>query len=131
MQTKFRALVLASAAIAAVAMTSIPAMALSSTTLNVPFSFTVQGKTLPAGEYSVQRDDLGLFVELASKDASQHVTWIARAGEGDTHRVVLRFEERGQDHVLQSVQYGRLISPRLTPKPKKGETMAPEYEVQQ
>jgi len=131
MQTKFKSLVLASAAITAVAMTSIPAMALSATILNVPFSFTVQGKTLPAGEYSIQRDDLGIFVKLQSKDASQHLSWIARAGDFDNSRVVLRFEEHGQEHVLQSVQYGRLASPRLTPKPKKGENMAPEFVVQQ
>jgi hypothetical protein len=131
MQTKFRSLVLASAAIAALAMASIPAMAVSATTLNVPFSFTVQGKTLPAGQYWIQRDDLGLFVKLESKDSSQHLSWIARTGDSDNSRVVLRFEAHGQDHVLQSVQYGRLISPRLTAKPKKGESMAPEFEVQQ
>jgi hypothetical protein len=131
MQTKFRSLVLASAAIAAAAMTSIPAMAVTETTLNVPFSFTVQGKTLPAGEYTIQRDDLGIFVKLQSKDASQHLSWLARAGEKNTDRVVLRFEEHGQDHVLQSVQYGRLVSPRLTAKARKGESMAPEFVVQQ
>jgi hypothetical protein len=131
MQTKFRSLVLASTAIAAVAMTSIPAMAVSATTLNVPFSFTVGGKTLPAGEYSIQRDDLGMFVRLASKDDSQHLSWIARAGDTDNRRVVLRFEEHGLEHVLQSVQYGRLVSPRLTAKAKKGENMAPEFVVQQ
>jgi hypothetical protein len=131
MQTKFRSLVLASAAIAAVALTSIPAMAVSASTLNVPFSFTVQGKTLPAGQYSIQRDDFGRFVRLESKDASQNLSWIARPGDSDNSRVVLRFEEHGQEHVLQSVQYGRLVSPRLTAKAKKGESMAPEFVVQQ
>jgi hypothetical protein len=131
MQTKFRAFALASAAIAVAAMTSIPAMAVRATTLNVPFSFTVQGKTLPAGEYSVQRDDFGNFVKLESKDATQHITWIAHSDDTDNSRVVLRFEEHGQDHILQSVQFGRLMSPRLTPKPKKGENMTPEFVVQQ
>lgn len=131
MQTRFRSLILASAAIAAAAMSSIPAMAVITTSLNVPFSFTVQGEAFPAGEYSVQRDDLGNFVKLQSKDASLHHSWLARAGETSPDRVVLRFEEHGQQHVLQSVQYGRLVSPRLTGKGKKGENMAPEFLVQQ
>jgi hypothetical protein len=131
MQTKFRSLILASAAVAAAAITSIPAMAVSATTLNVPFSFTVEGKTLPAGLYSIERDDRGVFVKLESQDSSQHLLWIAHAGDSDNSRVVLRFEEHGQEHVLQSVQYGRLISPRLTSKAKKGESMAPEFEIQQ
>jgi hypothetical protein len=131
MQTKFRSFVLASAAIAAIAMTSIPAMAVSATTLNVPFSFTAQGKTLPAGRYSVERDDLGMFVKLQSQDASQHITWVARAGEGSPDSVILRFEAHGQEHILQSVQYGRLVSPRLTSKARKGENMAPEFVIQQ
>jgi YD repeat-containing protein len=129
MQTKFRSLILASAAIAAAAMTSIPATAVSATTLNVPFNFTVEGKTLPAGQYSIQRDDLGRFVRLQSQDAAQHLLWIAQPSDADTNRVVLRFEEHGQEHVLQYVQYGRLISPRLTAKAKKGENMAPEFQV--
>ena len=106
-------------------------MAVSATTLNVPFNFTVEGKTLPAGQYSIQRDDRGIFVKLQSMDASQHLLWIAHAGDSDNSHVVLRFEEHGQEHVLQSVQYGRLISPRLTAKAKKGESVAPELVVQQ
>jgi hypothetical protein len=131
MQTKFRSLALASAAIAAVAMTSIPAMAVRTTTLKVPFSFSVEGKTLPAGEYLIQGDDLGVLVKMQSKDSSQHFSWIARPGDTKPDRVIVRFEEHGQEHVLQSVQYGRLVSPRLTAKAKKGESMAPEFVIEQ
>ncbi len=53
MRSKFSTFVLASATLAAVALATLPAMAETSTTLNVPFSFTINGQSLPAGTYSV------------------------------------------------------------------------------
>jgi hypothetical protein len=118
MRINFRSLVLASAAIAATAIASVPAHAATSgaTTLNVPFSFTVDGKSLPAGQYSVQRDSTGNFVRLESQDASQIFHWVARATDSSDNRVVLTFDQRGQTHALQSIQYGPLTTPRLDSK---------------
>ena len=36
-------------------------------TVNVPFNFTVAGKTLPAGSYLVNHDSTGSFVTLESR----------------------------------------------------------------
>ena len=105
------ALALAPAAMAAAALATNTAMA---ETLKVPFTFTVDGKDFPAGLYSVQRQSQNL-VTLISKDASQSFTWVVAPGDPaptDT-AVTLRVDELGQDHVLQSVQYGPLITPRL------------------
>jgi len=127
MQINFRTLVLASAAMAAVAMTSIPAMAATSGPVNltVPFSFTVQGKTLPAGVYSVMRDDLGIHVKLENRETAQTFVWFVHYADTNPDRVVLRFEVDGQTHALQSIQCGHLETSRLTKKVKKGEDISP------
>ena len=126
MQIKFSTFVLASAALAVAALTSTSAMASTARTLKVPFSFTVQGKTLPAGEYVVTRNDLGTMVELQSKDYSHNFSWLAEATGTAADRVALRFDVDGQDHILRSIQFGRLESTQLTRKVKKGEDITPQ-----
>lgn len=113
MRFKFPTLILAPAVLAAAALAINPAMA-ETKTLKIPFSFTVEGKSLPAGLYTVQRDHPGSFVKLQSMDLSQSFTWLASPSATKTDRVILHFEEQGQTHVLQSVQYGALETPRLT-----------------
>jgi hypothetical protein len=125
MQINFRTLVLASAAMAAAAMTSIPAMASSQVMLNVPFSFTVQGNSLPAGEYFVRRDDLGSHVKLESADAKHGYMWFIHATDAKADLVSLRFEVDGQNHTLQSIRYGNRETSKLTRKAKKGEDITP------
>jgi len=126
MQFKLSSLVLASAALAAVALATVPAVAETSATLNVPFNFTVNGQALPAGEYSVQRDDSGNFIRLQGKDSSHSFTWTALPGETRSDRVVLKFNGQGQTHVLQSVQYGPLTTTRLDRKTRHTEDMTPQ-----
>jgi hypothetical protein len=129
---KFRlgTLVLASVAMAAASITAIPAMAATSTTLNVPFSFTVGDQQLPAGLYSVQSDLSGTFVKLQSIDASHSFTWIALPN-GERSRVVLKFTSNGQTHVLQSVQSGAMVTPRLDKKGRKTEDVSPQIVIGQ
>jgi hypothetical protein len=126
MRSKFSTLVLASAALAAVALTTIPAVASATTTLNVPFSFTVNGRSLPAGAYSVQRDDSGNFVRLQGRDPSQNFVWVASPATIKGDRVVLKFDSQGQTHVLQSIQYGPVITTRLDRKTRKTEDVSPQ-----
>jgi hypothetical protein len=129
MRIKLSTLVLASAAMAAVALTAIPAMAsvTVTATVKVPFSFTVDGKQCPAGIYLVQRDTPGNFVRLQSKDASQNFGWIAGSSDAkDGSRVVLSFDQLGQTHILRSIQYGPLATPRLDKKLMKGEDISPQ-----
>jgi hypothetical protein len=126
MRSKFSTLVLASAALAAVALVTIPVVAETSTTLNVPFSFTVNGQSLPAGAYSVQRDSSGNFLRFQGKDASQSFLWLASPGATRGDRVVLKFEGQGQTHVLQSVQYGPFVTVRLNKKTRNTEDLSPQ-----
>jgi hypothetical protein len=123
MKTNFRTFVLASAAMAAAAMATLPAMAETAITLKVPFSFTVNGRSLPAGEYSVVRDDTNNFVRLQSRDSSASYTWVASPTASHSDRVILKFDGQAQGHVLQSIQYGPLVTARLDGK-KKNEAVA-------
>lgn len=124
MKSNFRNFVLASAALAAAAFTTLPAMAATSATLNVPFNFTVNGRNLPAGEYMVVRDTPGNFVRLQAKNSNESYTWVASPTASRTNRVVLKFEP-GADHVLQSIQYGPLVTADLSIKSKRSEDVTP------
>ena len=120
MKFRFSALVLASAAIAVTSMASVSAMAATSTKLTVPFSFTVNGRALPAGEYSVVRDDTMNFVRLQGKDVSQSYTWNGLNTGTNSGRVTLKFDADDQ-HALESIQYGSLVTTRINRKSRKAE----------
>ena len=99
----------------AAAFTSVDANA--QTAFNVPFSFNVGHSLLPAGIYSVERSGApwGKFVTLRSVQTSSTFTWTISPGQPlptDT-RVVLKFDEMGQAHLLRSVQYHSMITSRL------------------
>jgi hypothetical protein len=104
-------------------MATIPAVAETSATLRVPFSFTVNGRTLPAGDYSVVRSNNLAFVRLQSVNSFEGYSWIAGPSEEKRDRVVLRFNS--ENHALQSVQFGTVISPQLDKKWKNGESVIP------
>ena len=126
MRSKFSTLILASTALAAVALATIPAVAATSTTLNVPFSFTVGGHSLPAGLYLVQRDLSGSILRLQARDGSQGFSSIAIPSERNGDRAVLRFNSVGQTHVLESIQFGPLLTPKLDKKTRKTEDLFPQ-----
>jgi hypothetical protein len=115
MGSTLRNFVLAPVVLAAAALATNTAMA---ETVKVPFNFTFDGKDFPAGYYSVKREMSQNMVTLRSNATSQSFTWIIAPGDPaptDT-AVTLRFDELGQDHVLQSVQFGPLITRRLDKK---------------
>ena len=87
-------------------------------TVKVPFSFTVAGKLCPAGYYTVKRDMVHNMVTLQSKAATRTFSWfVSPADETPTaSKVTLRFNELGDAHSLQSVQFGALITSRLDKK---------------
>jgi hypothetical protein len=116
MQSMLRNLVLAPAVMAAAALVTSPAMA--ETTIKVPFTFTVAGKIFPAGRYLVIRADSGSFVTLANRESSQSATWVLGPGTPDPteNRIALKFDEVGRTHVLQSIQYGSMITSKLDKK---------------
>ncbi|HEX8810654.1 MAG TPA: hypothetical protein VF742_01555 [Terracidiphilus sp.] len=112
MRITLRSLFLALAVLAAAALTTQTASAAS---VRVPFNFEINGKTLPAGTYSVNRDLNGSFVILESEDCKIAYTWYALRGDSipSDHNVILRFDEYGSEYALQSVQFNSLITPRL------------------
>jgi hypothetical protein len=116
MQSILRKLILAPAVLAAAALTTGSAMA--GTPINVPFGFSVAGKSFPAGLYLVERDSQGGFVTLANRDWSQSSSW--RLGPGSPgpreNKVALKFAKMGDRRVLESIQYGPLITGKLDKK---------------
>lgn len=121
MQSILRNFVLAPVVMAAAALATNTAMA---ETVNVPFSFTVNGKNLPAGYYSVRREISQNMVTLRSNVSSDSFTWIVTPGNPDPNEtaVVLKFDEAGPAHALQSVQYGPLVTSKLDKKTKLAPT---------
>lgn len=112
-------LVMASAVMVAGAVAAAPAMA--EVLVNVPFSFTVNGKICPAGQYEIGHDATSSLVSLRNRSSwSRSFTWVAGPGEPapTDARVVLRFDENGADHTLQSVQFGSMITDRLDGRQK-------------
>jgi len=131
MQNNLRTLTLAaSAAFATAALTSIPAMAATANaaTVHVPFAFSVAGKTLPSGDYTVKRDPDNI-TRIQSSDASQRFAWVTVAAPQNDDRVALRFTGIGTIHVLESIQFGALTTPTLVTHAGKTEEISPEYAI--
>jgi hypothetical protein len=120
MRNMIRNLMVASAVLATAALATTSAMA---STLKVPFSFTVNGKQCPAGYYSVERGFTGNVVTVASRDGSRSFTWTLHPGdpEPSSQAVIMHFEAQGENHALQSVQYGSQVTTVITRKSKRTE----------
>ncbi|MFZ0633371.1 MAG: hypothetical protein WBD32_13965 [Acidobacteriaceae bacterium] len=114
--------VLASAVMLAGALAAAPAMA--EVMVNVPFSFTVNGKVCPAGRYQIGHDAASSVVTLRAVNTwSRSFAWIAGSGNASPYdsRVILRFDANGDQHELQSVQFGSMITDRLDRGPRHSE----------
>ena len=107
--------VLAPAVLAAAVLTASSAKA--ETTVNIPFNFTADGHVCPAGRYILQHDSNSSFLTLSRKGSADTFTWIVGPADSTSERKIsLKFDELGKTHVLQSVQYGTLITSRLDKK---------------
>jgi hypothetical protein len=115
MRLNLGSLFLAPALLAAAAIT--PQLA-SAAVLHVPFAFTVSGHTLPAGEYTVNRDLHGGFVTLKSADGTQSFNWMIAPGDPNPNAstVAMRFDVTDSGYALQSVQYGGMVTRKLDKK---------------
>ena len=89
-------------------------------TLNVPFSFTVAGQSMPAGAYTVQQDLFHNTVILRNKDASKSFAYPLRPGDslGNEVHVALKFSSLGETHVLHSIQFGSKMTSPLDQRPR-------------
>lgn len=85
------------------------------TTLDVPFSFTVAGQTMPAGVYTVQQDNFHNVVVLRNKNATKSFTYALRPGDPTANEVhvTLSFATEGESHILRSIQVGSKMTSRL------------------
>lgn len=124
MQSMLRKLVMAPAVLVVAGLLTSSAMA--ATTIKVPFSFKVGEKWFPAGYYVVDRDDSGSFVSLTGKNTPQSATWVLAPGSPapTETKIALRFSQFGDTHVLQSVQYGALITSRLDKNTERNNQMS-------
>jgi hypothetical protein len=118
MRFPIRKIFLAPAVLAASALAT--SSALAATPVQVPFSFTVAGKTCPAGNYTVFTGPLSNTVRLVNQDSSRNFVWIVEPGDPQPtdHRVILTFDTRGDGHELRTVQLGNRVTSRLD-KPSK------------
>jgi hypothetical protein len=123
MRNTFSKFILAPAIMAAAALATIPAMA-ETTTINVPFSFNVAGKTLPAGAYSVEHDSASNFVRLRSQQTAQSFIWTASPSAEKGNWVSLKFDRQGNTFTLNSVKAGPMITPRLDKNTAASERMS-------
>ena len=116
MKLSVRNLVIASAMMAAVAVTTTSAMA--ATTVKVPFNFTVEGKICPAGTYTVDKDVNARIVTLQGKQAPQSFKWVLTPADSSASdsKVKMSFEEVGNAHSLKSIQYGSMVTPKIKSK---------------
>src|SRR5271155_5688878 len=73
--------------------------------VDVPFSFTAQGQSYPAGRYEVTTDMNHNFITLASeRDASKHLTWLVGPADAAKMPTVVTFDQAGSAHYLKTVQ---------------------------
>ena len=112
---RFTALKSILAAIVVTTAASSAHIAKAETTLNVPFSFTVSGQTMPAGVYTVQEDTFHNLVVLRNKAATKSFSYTLRPGDpapNEVH-VSLKFESNGDSHILRGIQFGSKMTSRL------------------
>jgi hypothetical protein len=105
----------------AVAFCATGAFAANLARVDVPFSFTAQGQSYPAGRYEVTTDMNRNFITLANEaDASKHLTWLV--GPADTAKIptVVTFDQASNGYSLKTVQMGDKITPNLDTHSKPG-----------
>lgn len=128
MQTIRHRIALASAAMMVAALAVNPAFA-ETTTVRVPFTFKVAGETFPAGDYWIRHDGRGNFVTLAARDSSQSFSTIVGPGTPSPYeyKIALKFDLVGETHLLQSIQFGTMITSQLDKKALESERSSLEH----
>jgi hypothetical protein len=105
----------------AVALCATAAFAANNARVDVPFSFTAQGQSYPAGRYEVMTDANQNFVTLANEaDTSKHLTWLVEPADAAKTPTVVTFDQAGNGHYLKTVQLGGKITPNLDKVSKPG-----------
>ena len=110
------------------------AFAASTTTLNVPFSFTAQGKSYPAGQYTVSVDNNLKVATLTSRsDISKSIGSTLVPSNGNPSvpaNVRLDFSTTVSGHELRRIRYGATSTvdlAKLTPRSSASATAPSGY----
>jgi hypothetical protein len=105
----------------AVTLCATAAFAANPARVDVPFSFTAQGQSYPAGRYEVTTDANKNFVTLANAaDTSKHLTWLVAPADAAKTPTVVIFDQAGNGYHLKTVQMGDKITPNLDKMSKPG-----------
>jgi hypothetical protein len=109
MQINFKAIAFSSIAFCATA-----AFAANQARVDVPFNFTAEGHSYPAGSYEVALDANQNVVTMASKtDATKHISWTVGPAEAANTPAVIKFDHVGADYALKTIQVGEHVTPIL------------------
>ncbi|UWZ82126.1 hypothetical protein [Occallatibacter riparius] len=84
--------------------------------VNVPFNFSANGQSFPAGAYDVQQGINGSFVTLQQHDGTKHLVSVLEPGVKDPSdsRIVLRFDVNGEDYILDTIQIHAKTTAHMT-----------------
>ncbi len=109
MQVNFKSIAVSSVVFCATA-----AFAANQAKVNVPFGFTAQGQSYPAGSYEVGLDANQNVVTLTSKtDATKHISWTVGSADAANTPAVIKFDHVGADYDLKTIQLGERVTPVL------------------
>src|SRR5271170_5898285 len=101
----------------AVALCATAAFAANHARVDVPFSFTAQGQSYPAGSYEVTLDTHNNFVTMANgMDPARQISWSVGPADAAKARAVVTFDQVGAGHALKTIQYGLKVTPDLDPQ---------------
>ncbi len=118
MRSILHSLVLAPVVMAAAALA--PNIAMAEAVVTVPFSFSVDGKVCPAGQYTVDRDPIQNIVTLRSEKAPVGFHWFLTPGDDNrkTTNITLHFNQNDEKFSLKTVEYGRMTTHQIDSKHK-------------
>ena len=118
MRSILHSLVLAPVVLAAAALA--PNAAMAETLITVPFSFSVDGKLCPAGQYAIERDPIKNLVYLRGETAPVGFHWFLNPGDENRQptKVTLHFNQDDQKFSLNTVEYGRMTTQHIDHKSK-------------
>lgn len=109
MQINLKSMVVSSVVFCATA-----AFAANQAQVSVPFGFTAQGQSYPAGSYQVSLDESHNFVTMSDKmDASKHISWNVGPADAANAPAIVKFDHIGAGYELKTIQIGEHVTPVL------------------
>ena len=111
MRVMTRSVILATASLCATA-----AFAADKAVVNIPFNFQSKGESFPAGRYIAALDrDHNVLALSSATNPSVSAHWIAGPADCNPNdeKLILKFDDQGNAHMLRTVQLGPRITSRL------------------